>query len=157
MMTRENAAKADRGGNGAELAKVLSIAAASSGKTRCAIARDAGIHKDSLRRVLAGTRVATLDECARILRASGYEPRAALLLLVIADGHRSSQWLGTAIALFLEEFLCELPGALERVLGNQLQEVRPKWGKGTALRVARFLSDHIDELDRRDALYVESA
>ena len=46
----------------------------------------------------------------------------------------------------------ELPSAFERVLGNQVHDVKPRWAKGTAHRVARLLSDHIDELERKDAL-----
>lgn len=45
-----------------------------------------------------------------------------------------------------------LPRALERVLGNQIHDVKPRWAKGTAHRVARLLADHIDELERKDAL-----
>ncbi|MFC3698754.1 hypothetical protein ACFOOJ_15075, partial [Sphingobium xenophagum] len=52
----------------------------------------------------------------------------------------------------LTELICELPAALERVLGNQVHDVKPRWGKGTAHRVARLLADHIDELERKDAL-----
>lgn len=35
---------------------------------------------------------------------------------------------------------------------NQVHDVKPRWAKGTAHRVARLLSDHIDELERKDAL-----
>ena len=41
---------------------------------------------------------------------------------------------------------------LERVLGNQIHDVKPRWAKGTAHRVARLLGDHIDELNRKDAM-----
>ena len=44
------------------------------------------------------------------------------------------------------------PSAFERVLGNQVHDVKPRWAKGTAHRVARLLSDHIDELESKDAL-----
>ena len=39
-----------------------------------------------------------------------------------------------------------------RVLGNQLREVKPRWAKDAAHRLARILADHIDKLERRDAL-----
>jgi len=42
--------------------------------------------------------------------------------------------------------------AFERVLGSQLYEVKPRWAKRAAQRVARLLADHIDELERKDAL-----
>ncbi|MEE4538095.1 MAG: hypothetical protein V2J51_06360 [Erythrobacter sp.] len=56
------------------------------------------------------------------------------------------------LADFFEDFASELPCTLERVLGNQVHDVKPRWAKGTAHRVARLLSDHIDELERKDAL-----
>ncbi|WP_254913107.1 tyrosine-type recombinase/integrase [Novosphingobium sp. B 225] len=37
------------------------------------------------------------------------------------------------------------------LLGNQVHDVKPRWAKGTAHRVARLLADHIDELERKDA------
>lgn len=61
------------------------------------------------------------------------------------------QLLNSDLAQLFEELVCELPEALERVLGNQLREVKPRWAKGTAHRVARLLGDHIDELERKDA------
>ena len=54
--------------------------------------------------------------------------------------------------MFFEELFCALPGALERILGNQIHDVKPRWAKGTAQRLARLLSDHIEELERKDAL-----
>lgn len=137
-----------------ELACLLVAAVSSSGKTRGAIARDAGLHKDSFRRVLAGERSASLGEVSRILHATGANPRTAIAIFLLNSADRASSWLDTDIGLFLEQFLEELPSALERVLGNQLQEVRPRWAKGTAQRVARLLSDHIEDLERKDALYL---
>lgn len=140
----------------ADVAGILLAAIASSGKTRGAIATQAGIHKDALRRVLSGQRSATLGEMARILLASDASPRTALALFVLCDGKKAARWLDTDIGAFLEQFLEELPDALERVLGNQLQEVKPRWAKGTAQRMARLLSEHVEDLERRDALYREA-
>jgi hypothetical protein len=113
-----------------DLARLLLASVEASGRARCDIARDAQIHKDALRRVLTGERSASLGETLRILAASGAPPHAH----------------------FFEELTGELPAALERVLSNQINGLRPRWAKGTAHRVARLLSDHIDELERRDAL-----
>jgi hypothetical protein len=41
--------------------------------------------------------------------------------------------------------------------GNQVHDVKPRWAKGTAHRVARLLADHIDELERKDALLGEGS
>src|SRR3546814_9076571 len=75
-----------------------------------------------------------------------------MLLFLGAGGDQATRWLQTDIARFFEELICELPAALERVLGNQVHDVKPRWAKGTAHRVARLLADHIDELERTDAL-----
>jgi hypothetical protein len=109
-----------------------------------------------LRRVLAGERSASLGESLRILAASGASPQAQLLLFLVSSADHAIDWLQSDLARFFEEFTGELPSALERVLGNQINEVKPRWAKGTAHRVARLLSDHIDELERRDVLSGEA-
>jgi hypothetical protein len=72
-------------------------------------------------------------------------------LFLVGSDH-AVRWLQSDLADFFEDFTGELPSALERVLGNQVHDVKPRWAKGTAHRVARLLSDHIDELERKDAL-----
>lgn len=139
------------------VARLLRAAVSSSGRTRCAIASEAQVHRDALRRVLAAKRSVSLGETMRILAASGIKPNSAIMTFLIADSENALRWLDTDLSAFLEDFMTELPLALERVLGNQLNEIRPRWAKGTAHRVARLLSDHIEELERRDALYVASA
>lgn len=137
-----------------ELSRLLSAAVVASGRTRCAIASDAGLHRDAFRRVLAGSRPATLGEATRILAACGLPPRPHLNLVLCGQGERAISWIDGELATFLDEFGRELPIALERVLGNQLNEVRARWAKGTAHRVAKLLSDHMEELERRDTLYI---
>ncbi len=136
----------------ADLAKLLLAAVEASGRTRCAIAAEARIHKDALRRTLAGERSASLGEGLRILRAAGAAPHAHLLLFLGGSADHAITWLQTDLASFFEELVCELPHALVRVLGNQVHDVEPRWAKGTAHRVARLLSDHLEELQRKDAL-----
>jgi hypothetical protein len=140
----------------ANLARLLLASVQASGRPRCEIARDAQIHKDALRRVLAGERSASLGESLRILAASGASPQAQLLLFLVSSADHAIDWLQSDLARFFEEFTGALPSALERVLGNQINEVKPRWAKGTAHRVARLLSDHIDELERRDVLLGEA-
>lgn len=135
------------------LGRLLLSAVNASDKTRQDIAQEAHIHKDALRRMLEGKREPTLDEALRILSACGVSPREALVLQLLGESDRAVAWMDTGIGAFLETFLQELPGALERILGNQLHEVRPRWAKGAAHRVASLLADHIDELERRDTLY----
>lgn len=138
-----------------DLARLLLAAVEASRRARCDIAREAQIHKDALRRVLAGKRSASLGEALRILAASGAAPNAHLLLFLVSSGDHAIAWLKSDLAQFFEDFSGELPTALERVLGSQMHDVKPRWAKGTAHRVARLLSDHIEELERRDALYVQ--
>lgn len=139
-----------------DLSRLLLTAVEGSGRARCDIARETGIHKDALRRILAGTRSASLAEALRILAAAGAAPHAHLLLFLAASGDQATSWLQSDLARFFEDLICELPGALERVLGNQIHDLKPRWAKGTAHRVARLLGDHIDELNRKDALLGES-
>lgn len=135
-----------------DLSRLLLAAVDASGRARCDIARETGIHKDALRRILGGSRSASLAEALRILAAAGAAPNAHLLLFLAAGGNQATDWLQSDLARFFEDLVCELPGALERVLGNQIHDVKPRWAKGTAHRMARLLGDHIDELNRKDAL-----
>lgn len=137
------------------LARLLLSAVIASGRARQDIAQEARIHKDALRRILEGKRAATLDEAIRILSASGAKPHAALALQLLGKSGKATDWMDTDLGYFLEIFLQELPEALERSLGNQLHEVRPRWAKGAAHRVASLLAEHIDELERRDTLYAK--
>lgn len=136
----------------ADLARLLTIAVETSGRTRYDIARDAQIHRDALRRVLTGKRSASLGEASRILQASGVRSQQALTMFLLTDADQCAEWQGTEIGRFLEDFLTAIPTALACELGSRLQEVRPRWAKGTAHRVARLLSDHIAELERKDVL-----
>jgi DNA-binding phage protein len=135
-----------------DLARLLLAAVETSGRARCDIARKAQIHRDALRRILAGERSASLGETLRILHASGVPPQAHLILLLVGSSDHAVRWMQSDLADFFEDFASELPCTLERVLGNQVHDVKPRWAKGTAHRVARLLSDHIDELERKDAL-----
>ena len=114
------------------------------------------IHIDALRRILSGERSPTLSEAMRILEASEASQISSLTLTLTGNSARAAEWIDQPVAKFLDGFLAELPAALERRLGNQLADIRPRWAKGTAHRIARLLSDHIDELERRDGLLGES-
>ncbi len=123
----------------AGLSTLLNSAAQSSGRPRCSIAREANLHRDALRRVLKGERNPTVSEVLRILSASGAAPHAHMTLYIAGDGNRAAEWLQTDLALFFDAFVRELPAALEQQLGNQLHDIKPRWAKGTAQRVARLL------------------
>ena len=110
-----------------------------------------------MRRILTGERAATLAEASRILDACGVDPKLALVLFILTDADQALHWTDSEIGDFLGNFFAALPSAMTCELGSRLQEVRPRWAKGTAKRLARLLSDHIDDLERRDALYLEDA
>ena len=135
------------------LSALLCQAVNDSGRTRAEIGKTAAINKDSLRRILNGERPASLAQAFAILHAAKAEPYADLILFLASGGAAAQAFRGD-ISQFLEGFLTELLPAMERVLGNQLSEIKPRWGKGAAYRLARLLADHVDELERRDALAI---
>ena len=59
-----------------DLAHLLHTAVELSGRNRCEIAREAEIHKDALRRTLAGERSPSVGEALRILASAGMAPHA---------------------------------------------------------------------------------
>ena len=136
----------------AGVSKLLNQAASTSGRSQVRIASEAQIDRGTMRRILAGKREATVSEALRILYGSGASPHAHLLLYLVADQDRASLWMQTDLALFFEQLVRHLPDALEAQLGDHLHDVKPRWAKGTAKRVARLLAEHIDYLAQKDAL-----
>jgi len=134
----------------AGLARLLAAAVDASGRANCDVAADAEIHKDALRRILQGRRSASLGEALRILDACGSASRANMLLFLVCGSDQSIDWLQSDLAVFFEEFSAEFPQALQRLLGDRIGDVKPRWAKGTANHVSRLLSDHILELERKD-------
>lgn len=86
----------------------------------------------------------------RVLDASRVAPRAHLLLFLVCGEGQAIDWLQSDLADFFEEFSAEFPLALQRSLGEQVGDVKPRWAKGAANRVARLLADHVVELERKD-------
>lgn len=129
---------------------LLAAAVRQSGRTRKEIGARSAIHKDALRCILSGERSPTLREAIAILDASGSATRICLALCLVGEHERARQWLGEPVEEFIENFLSELPASLEVLLQNQIQDIRPRWARGAAHRVARLLADHIEDLDRRD-------
>lgn len=129
---------------------LLEAAVRHSGRTRKEIGVSSAIHKDALRRILVGERSPTLVEAKRILEACETSAQGTLLLCLLGDRAQGEDWIQGPVAEFLELFLAELPLALENVLGHQLFDIRPRWAKGAAHRVAHLISDHINEMEKRD-------
>lgn len=132
------------------LADFLDHAVEESGKSRRTIAAQTNINKDALRRILAGIRPATLPEALAILDASGHAPRTSLMLALAGYSQRTADWQNSAVLEFLENFISELPAALDQALGERLLDLRPRWARGAAHRTAGLLSDHLSQLERQD-------
>jgi hypothetical protein len=132
------------------LALLLTFAAESSGKPRCEIAGEVGIHKDTLLRVLRGDRPIAIQEAERILEICGVPAHAALLIATAGQGAIVQPWLRNDAGAFFEALLLELAPALDSVLGERMVDLRPRWARGTAQLVARALARHLTEFEERD-------
>jgi hypothetical protein len=60
------------------------------------------------------------------------------------------RWLGSEAAEFLDTLLASLPSALAIELGDNLPELRSKWGIAAARMIAKRIAEHIAEAARRD-------
>ena len=67
----------------ASLAHVLTHAIETSDKPRHQIAREMGMHRETLLRVMRGDRTVSLDEAARVFELCGACPRASLILMPV--------------------------------------------------------------------------
>ena len=139
----------------AALLNVLSDAVRGCGRSRRAIALTAGMNKDTMKRVLCGSREITLGECLRILAATGAPAETTLLLALFAGEDVVLAWKDSEVVAFLGEMFRKMPQALAGQLGERIGELRPRWGAGAAVLVARMLSEHMDELARRDETFGE--
>ena len=132
------------------IARTLAHAVEGADKPRHQIARDVGMHRETLLRVLRGERPIGLDEAARILAACGAFPRATITLALAGQEDLACEWMRSDMGEFLEEFFGALPAQLERTLGRRIEDVRPRWAIGTSQLVARLLAKHIDDFANRD-------
>lgn len=69
------------------------------------------------------------------------------MLLVDADFAVSRA--GSDAARFIDELMQAVPTEIVELLGEDISELRPRWAKGTAKMLARTLSQHIADLNRR--------
>lgn len=114
------------------------------------IAASAGINKDALARSLRGERRLGAAEVLQVLAVAGLPSRGALLLALVADEDQLDRWLGSEAAEFLDTLLASLPSALAIELGDNLPELRSKWGIAAARMIAKRIAEHIAEAARRD-------
>lgn len=131
------------------VARLIERAVKESGKSYSEIARVAGIKRDSLRRSLSGGRPVTLDEVVLILEASDLAGEETLLLLLLVGEDFALARSGTGPALFLGELFKRAPLEIIEQLGEDIEDLRPRWAHGTAKLLARTLTQHIADLNRR--------
>lgn len=131
------------------VARLLGRAVDASGKSNSEIARSSGMKRDSLRRSLAGDRPFTLNEVLAVLDAADQAGEETLLLLLLAGEEFALAQGGTAHARFLGELFKRAPVEIIEKLGDNIEELRPRWAHGTAKLLARTLEQHITELNRR--------
>ena len=133
----------------ARVARLIERAVKESGKSHSEIARIAGIKRDSLRRSLSGGRPVTLEEAVMILEASDLAGEETLLLLLLVGEDFALARSGTGPAQFLDELFKRAPLEIIEQLGENIDELRPRWANGTAKLLAKTLVQHIADLNRR--------
>ena len=131
------------------ITRLIGRAVKESGKSYSEIARLAGLKRDSLRRSLTGERPVTLDEVVLILEASDLAGEETLLLLLLVGEDFALARAGTGPAQFLGELFKRAPLEIVEQLGEDIDELRPRWAHGTAKLLARTLTQHIADLNRR--------
>jgi len=120
-----------------------------SGKSISEIARLAGIKRDTLRRTLSGDRPIYLDEALLILEAADLAGEETLLLVMLVGEDFALARSGTGPARFLTELFKRAPLEILAQIGENVDDLRPRWANGTAKLLARTLTQHIADINRR--------
>jgi antitoxin HigA-1 len=141
---------AERPGVDPVLARTLAKAIDGSPKPRRTIARETGLHKDALLGVIRGTRAVTTDEALRLFSAAGVPSKGILALALAGHEELASEWMHQDMGQFWDELFRALPGTLADALGEDLQEIRPRWAVGTSRLVAKLLAEHVRDVISRD-------
>ncbi len=134
----------------ASLARVLTHAIETSEKPKHQIASEAGVHRETLLKIMRGERAISIDRAMRIFEVCGACPHAALVLTLAGEEVLACEWMHRETGAFLDEFITSLPGQLDRTLGRRVVELKPRWAAGTSQLVAKLLAKHIDDLANRD-------
>lgn len=132
------------------IARALTFGIEEAGKTRQQVAHEAGMHRETLQRVMRGDRPIALDEISRIVTTCGGHPKATILLVMAGQEELACQWMGSKASEFLEEFFTALPVQLDRTLGIRAMDLRPHWAKGSSELLARMLANHVEKFNDLD-------
>jgi antitoxin HigA-1 len=137
----------------ARLAWTLARAVEGSARPRYEIARSAGLHKETLLRTLRGEKPISIGQAASILRACEVPANVVMALALAGHEELAAEWMHSEMGSFLDEFFVALPGSLRDALGDRVNELKPRWAHGAARMLAKTLTQHVADLDRRgDAL-----
>lgn len=128
---------------------VLALAVRESGRSTAQIARLAELKWDTVRRPLDGRRAATIPEVVAILEAAGYQGDETLRLMLLVDEDFALTRAGSNVGRFLGDLLQKVPAEIVEQLGDDVIELRPRWAIGTAKMLAKTLSQHVADLNRR--------
>ena len=131
------------------VASLLTLAVRESGQSTAHIARKSDLKWDTVKRTLDGKRAATIPEIVAILAAAGFPGDETLRLMLLVGEDFALNRAGSDVARFLGEFLQQVPTEIVTQLGDDVDELRPRWANGTAKMLARTLSQHVAELNRR--------
>lgn len=131
------------------VAQLLELAVRESGLSTAQVARRAQLKWDTVRRTLDGKRAATIPEIVAILNATGHSAEDSFRLMLLVDGDFAVSQAGSDAARFIGELMQAVPTEIIEQLGEDISELRPRWAKGTAKMLARTLSQHIVDLNRR--------
>lgn len=132
-----------------KLARLLKSSVDGSGRSQSEIARLAGLKRDRLRRSMSGEREATLSEALAILQACGNPSDRTLVFLLLTGEEFALANAHSGLGEFLDEFLRFAPLEIAEILASDVDELRPRWARGTAKLLARTLHEHVTELSRR--------
>ncbi|WP_140420483.1 helix-turn-helix domain-containing protein [Novosphingobium sp. B 225] len=133
----------------AKVVGLLLRAVSASGRSLTEIARESHLKRDSLRRILAGSRSPTLADTVRVLQVCNLPAEATLLLSLLVDEEFAISQGNSNSARFFGELFKQAPTAIVNALGDDLEELRPRWAGGTAKLLARTLNQHVTDLARR--------
>lgn len=134
----------------ASLARVLTHAIEKSDKPKHQIASEAGVHRETLLKIMRGERPISLERAMQIFEACDACPHAAILLTIAGEEVLACEWMHRETGAFLDEFFIALPAQLDRTLGRRVAELKSRWAGGTSQLVAKLLAKHIDDLASRD-------
>ena len=134
----------------ARLNGLVGLARSLSGLSLRQLALKAGVNKDTLSRCLKGNRPYEVSTILPLVAVAGLPPVTCLMLALTIETDELDAWLSTGAVGFLDTLMASVPGAVAVELGNNLGELKSKWGIGAARLVGKRLADHVAENEARD-------